>query len=170
MPRQSPSLQLLKVELGREIPIFPLIASAVYTVFRSTQVTPRLAGDSLAAPGHCGVEITRTPHWRSVSGLWWVKTLFPGDEEMEGKGSDALVERVYPNEWEPIELMKKIYQLAKKIHLWNINIWLFKKKCRYFRSLVSEPYFTFLTIIYHFTTFYTNRSSKPPPNWVPARK
>ena len=88
----------------------------------------------------------------------------PGDEEIEDRGFDELMERVYPNVWEHIEFMKKIYQLANKNPFVKYQPLIVLKKCRYFRSLVSEPYFTFLTIIYHFTTFYTNRSSKPPPN------
>ena len=38
----------------------------------------------------------------------------PGDEEIEDRGFDELMERVYPNVWEHIEFMKKIYQLANK--------------------------------------------------------
>ena len=38
----------------------------------------------------------------------------PGDEEIEDRGFDALMERVYPNVWEHIEFMKKTYELAKK--------------------------------------------------------
>ena len=37
----------------------------------------------------------------------------PGVEEMEVRGSDALIEKVVTNEWEQIDFLQ-IYQLAKK--------------------------------------------------------
>ena len=45
----------------------------------------------------------------------------PGDEEIEDRGFDALMERVYPNVWEHIEFMKKTYQLAKKKSICKIS-------------------------------------------------
>ena len=43
---------------------------------------------------------------------------------MEGRGSDALVERVYPNEWEqPIKVMKKYINSQKNPFVkYHINL------------------------------------------------